>query len=54
MRFVVDMPLSPELAEWLNAQGHDAVHVSDLSMHQSSDSRDHSLGGQRGPGNHYC
>ncbi len=38
MRFFVDMPLSPELAQWLRAEGHDAVHANDLSMHQSPDS----------------
>ena len=32
------MPLSPELAQWLRAEGHDAVHANDLSMHQSPDS----------------
>ena len=38
MKFFVDMPLSPELAQWLRAEGHDAVHANDLSMHQSPDS----------------
>ena len=38
MKFLVDMPLSPELAQWLRAEGHDAVHASDLSMSQSPDS----------------
>lgn len=37
MNFLVDMPLSPDLAGWLRAQGHDAVHASDLSLHQSPD-----------------
>src|SRR5258707_8989116 len=37
MKFLVDMPLSPELARWLRAQSHDAVHANDLSMHQSPD-----------------
>jgi predicted nuclease of predicted toxin-antitoxin system len=37
MKFLIDMPLSPELAEWLRAQGHDAVHANDLSMHRSPD-----------------
>lgn len=27
MRFLVDMPLSPELAHWLVQQGHDALHA---------------------------
>ncbi|MDP2997679.1 MAG: DUF5615 family PIN-like protein [Bryobacterales bacterium] len=38
MKFFVDMPLSPELAQWLRAEGHDAVHGNDLLMHQSPDS----------------
>lgn len=37
MNFLVDMPLSPDLAGWLRAQGHDAVHASELSLHQSPD-----------------
>ena len=32
MRFLVDMPFSPELAQWLRAEGHDAVHASTLSL----------------------
>jgi predicted nuclease of predicted toxin-antitoxin system len=32
------MPLSPELAQWLRAEGHDAVHANDLSMNASPDS----------------
>src|ERR1035437_5926300 len=31
------MPLSPDLAEWLRAEGHDAVHANDLSMYKSPD-----------------
>jgi predicted nuclease of predicted toxin-antitoxin system len=38
MKFLIDMPLSPELARWLGAQGHDAVHANDIAMHQSPDS----------------
>ena len=38
MKFLVDMPLSPDLAEWLRAEGHDAVHANQLSMYQSPDS----------------
>jgi predicted nuclease of predicted toxin-antitoxin system len=29
MRFLVDMNLSPELADWLRTEGHDALHVVD-------------------------
>jgi hypothetical protein len=38
VKFLVDMPLSPDLAEWLRAEGHDAVHANELSMYQSPDS----------------
>ena len=37
MRFLVDMPLSPELANWLRAEGHDAVHASAISLYKASD-----------------
>ncbi|HKW99081.1 MAG TPA: DUF5615 family PIN-like protein [Bryobacteraceae bacterium] len=37
MRFLIDMPLSPQLAHWLQAEGYDAVHASDLSLQQSPD-----------------
>ena len=35
MKFLVDMPLSPELAQWLRAEGHTAVHANELSMNRS-------------------
>jgi predicted nuclease of predicted toxin-antitoxin system len=31
------MPLSPEVAEWLCAEGHDAVHANDLSLNSAPD-----------------
>jgi predicted nuclease of predicted toxin-antitoxin system len=37
VKFLVDMPLSPELATWLRAEGHDAVHANELSMNRSPD-----------------
>jgi predicted nuclease of predicted toxin-antitoxin system len=37
VKFLVDMPLSPALAKWLRAQGHDAVHAFDLGMGRSPD-----------------
>lgn len=37
MRFLVDMPLSPELAGWLVRQGHDAVHVLEVGLDRASD-----------------
>lgn len=37
MKFLIDMPLSPTLAGWLNSQGHDAVHAMDLGLHRAAD-----------------
>jgi predicted nuclease of predicted toxin-antitoxin system len=37
MRFLIDMPLSPALAQWLCTEGHDAVHASALSLHRAPD-----------------
>jgi predicted nuclease of predicted toxin-antitoxin system len=37
VRFLIDMPLSPRLAAWLQEQGHDAVHALDLGMDRSPD-----------------
>jgi predicted nuclease of predicted toxin-antitoxin system len=34
----VDMPLSPALADWLAAQGHDAVHASNTGLARAADS----------------
>src|SRR5712691_10736885 len=31
------MPLSPTLAQWLNAQGHDAIHASAVGLDRASD-----------------
>ena len=38
MKFLIDMPLSPLLAAWLNAKGHDAVHAIHLAMDRACDS----------------
>ncbi len=38
MKFLIDMPLSPLLADWLKARGHDAVHAMHLAMDRSPDS----------------
>ncbi len=32
MRFLVDMALSPALADWLLQRGHDAVHASAIGL----------------------
>jgi predicted nuclease of predicted toxin-antitoxin system len=37
MRFLVDNPVSPKLAEALRKAGHDAVHVQDYGMQADSD-----------------
>jgi len=37
MRFLVDMPLSPELAAWLVRQGQEAVHVVEMKLERASD-----------------
>jgi len=37
LRFLVDMPLSPMLADWLNRQGHEAVHALQVGLDRSSD-----------------
>lgn len=38
MRFLIDMPLSPELATWLMQQGHDAIHAAEVGLSRASDS----------------
>lgn len=37
MKFLVDMPLSPQLAVWLKRNGHDAVHALDMGMGRAPD-----------------
>jgi predicted nuclease of predicted toxin-antitoxin system len=37
VKFLVDMPLSPVLAEWLRNQGHDAVHVATIGLDRAAD-----------------
>ena len=31
------MPLSPNLARWLQSEGHDAVHVSTIGLNRAAD-----------------
>jgi predicted nuclease of predicted toxin-antitoxin system len=37
VKFLVDMPLSPGLADWLAAAGHDAVHAMAIDLGRASD-----------------
>ena len=37
MRFLVDAQLPPDLARWLTERGHQAEHVLDYDMMESSD-----------------
>jgi predicted nuclease of predicted toxin-antitoxin system len=40
MKFIVDQPVSPRIADWLQtseAGGHDAVHVRDRGMSNAAD-----------------
>ena len=37
MRFLLDMPLSPKLAAWLTANGHDAIHARQVGLSQAAD-----------------
>ncbi len=37
MRFLVDMPLSPGLSEWLVQEGHEAVHALELGLARAPD-----------------
>jgi len=37
VKFFVDMPLSPDLAQWLIEEGHDAIHARDIGLDQASD-----------------
>ena len=37
MRCLVDMALSPGLADWLVQRGHDAVHASTIGLARAAD-----------------
>lgn len=37
MSFLVDMPVSPEVARWLNEKGYDSVHASKIGLSSSKD-----------------
>ena len=44
MRFLVDNPLSPILAEGLRAAGHQAIHVRDYELQAADDPEIDDLG----------
>jgi predicted nuclease of predicted toxin-antitoxin system len=37
VKFLVDMALSPALAQWLRSQGHDAVHAGTVGLARAPD-----------------
>lgn len=37
MKFLIDMPVSPDAARWLSEKGHDAVHASDIGLYRAKD-----------------
>jgi predicted nuclease of predicted toxin-antitoxin system len=37
VKFLIDMPLSPELAAWLRFQQHDAKHATELGLERAAD-----------------
>ncbi len=37
MKFLVDMPLSPNVADWLHKKGHMSVHASQVGLHDAPD-----------------
>lgn len=37
MRCLLDMNLAPTLAEWLRAEGHDAIHVAEAGFGELPD-----------------
>lgn len=38
MKFLIDMPVSPELVPWLKEQGHEAVHAQAVGLGTAPDS----------------
>ncbi len=39
MSFLVDMPISPEVARWLIEKGYDAVHASQIELGRAKDKK---------------
>lgn len=48
MKFLVDVPLSPSLAKWLDSQGHQAVHAFKAGLGTASDAEILSKAAQEG------
>ncbi|HEX3882522.1 MAG TPA: DUF5615 family PIN-like protein [Stellaceae bacterium] len=48
MKFLIDMPLSQSLAEWLGKRGHDAVHAISLGLGRASDAEIISIAAREG------
>jgi predicted nuclease of predicted toxin-antitoxin system len=38
VKFLVDMALSPALAQWLRSKGHDALHADTIGLARAPDS----------------
>jgi hypothetical protein len=39
VKFLIDMPLSPGLAQWLGEHGHDAVHAAAAGLNRAADTQ---------------
>ncbi len=39
IKFLIDMPLSPGLADWLIQQGYDAVQASEIGLQRAPDKK---------------
>jgi len=37
LKFLVDVPVAPEVAQWLALRGEDGVHASEIGLARSSD-----------------
>ncbi len=38
MKFLIDMPISPTLVNWLSERGHEAAHAQDIGLATANDS----------------
>lgn len=37
MKFLIDMPLPPQLVKWLEEQGHEAIHALQIGLDRAQD-----------------